>query len=202
MEYQLKWPNSPEYEYTLDRIRSEFERGMLSDDVEVRRIGFPTWLPLSVFLESTNDIVPQAQPTTQANAASAIVKVADVKNVTSNAVASRYRDAYFVALAVEFLGGMVTLLAFCGGAMAVIAAFVIIWMVSEHEPEHKAIIIAGIIVVAVSAILIWILVWMLGILFRAKGQSLKATLDIAVHSSPFLTDSQRASIMSIDVRPD
>jgi hypothetical protein len=37
----------------------------------------------------------------------------------------------------------------------------------------------------------------LGIMVSAQGQTLKAALDCAVNSSPFLSDDQRAQIMSL-----
>ncbi|MEK6408096.1 MAG: hypothetical protein AABN34_14140 [Acidobacteriota bacterium] len=42
-----------------------------------------------------------------------------------------------------------------------------------------------------------ILLFVLGTLIAAQGQILKATLDAAVNSSPFLTDQDRAEIMSL-----
>jgi hypothetical protein len=41
------------------------------------------------------------------------------------------------------------------------------------------------------------LFFVVGIIVAAQGQLLKATLDTAVHSSPFLTDDLRAVIMSL-----
>ena len=43
------------------------------------------------------------------------------------------------------------------------------------------------------------LFFVVGIIVAALGQLLKATLDTAVHSSPFLTDDLRAAIMSLRV---
>ena len=40
--------------------------------------------------------------------------------------------------------------------------------------------------------------WVIGVLLAAYGQHLKATLDTAVHGSPFLSSSQRAQIMRIE----
>ena len=41
------------------------------------------------------------------------------------------------------------------------------------------------------------LFFVLGVLVSAQGQILRATLDSAVNSSPFLTNDQRASIMKL-----
>jgi hypothetical protein len=44
---------------------------------------------------------------------------------------------------------------------------------------------------------IGLLFFLLAVLIRAQGQILKASLDSAVNSSPFLTNDQRPKIMSL-----
>ena len=39
--------------------------------------------------------------------------------------------------------------------------------------------------------------WIFGALISSQGQLLKATLDSAVNTSPFLDDSERARMMSL-----
>jgi len=39
--------------------------------------------------------------------------------------------------------------------------------------------------------------WAIGVLISAQGQIVKATLDTAVDSSPFLSNEERAKIMSL-----
>jgi len=41
------------------------------------------------------------------------------------------------------------------------------------------------------------MVYVIGVLISALGHILKANLDSAVHSSPFLTDEQRAAVMRL-----
>jgi len=47
------------------------------------------------------------------------------------------------------------------------------------------------------ALVIWLLPWALGVLVSAQGELLKANIDQAVNTSPFLVDEQRAQIMSL-----
>jgi hypothetical protein len=54
----------------------------------------------------------------------------------------------------------------------------------------------GIVVIA-FAIFVGIQFYLLGVLVSAQGQILKASLDSAVNGSPFLTNEQRAKIMSL-----
>jgi hypothetical protein len=51
------------------------------------------------------------------------------------------------------------------------------------------------ILVGCLAGLLW---YVIGIFVAAQGQILKATLDSAVNSSPFLTDAHKAEIMSLN----
>jgi len=52
---------------------------------------------------------------------------------------------------------------------------------------------AGLLLGVVVAVPIFVL----GVLVAAQGQVLKATLDTAVHSSPFLTKEEMARVMGI-----
>jgi hypothetical protein len=42
-----------------------------------------------------------------------------------------------------------------------------------------------------------IIIYVIGVLVSAQGQILKATLDTAVHTSPFLDDDQRLIAMRL-----
>jgi hypothetical protein len=50
---------------------------------------------------------------------------------------------------------------------------------------------------AVVGGLVWLGFFILGVIICAQGQMLLAVLDSAVHTSPFLNNSLRASIMSL-----
>jgi len=45
--------------------------------------------------------------------------------------------------------------------------------------------------------IVLLITWILGVFVSALGQLLKANIDVAVNSSPFLVDDQRAKIMSL-----
>lgn len=48
-----------------------------------------------------------------------------------------------------------------------------------------------------SAMVIAVPIFVLGVLVAAQGQILKATLDTAVHGSPFLEKEEMAKVMSL-----
>ena len=58
--------------------------------------------------------------------------------------------------------------------------------------------VAGALTALIPAAIVMFVGWVFSILVSAQGQLLKGVLDGAVNSSPFLTNEQRAKIMSPD----
>lgn len=119
--------------------------------------------------------------------------------VNTGAVADRYEDAYRVAQGLVVLGRVTRALVSIPVLALVVCA---IRLLSDAQASKAQLIpasvsqgavVMGIIVAAVLGFLLWIL----GVLVSASGQGLKATLDCAVNSSPFLSDRQRARVMSL-----
>ena len=98
----------------------------------------------------------------------------------------RYQDGYRVAKVIQGFGegckvlGIVLglLIAIAGGNASSISSFVLV---------------IGLVVGAI----VGFVGWAIGVLISAQGQLLQATLDTAVNSSPFLSNNQRAKIMSL-----
>ena len=105
---------------------------------------------------------------------------------------SRYRDAYHVARATTAIGGTVKVI---GIVLASLVVLVVIAIALYAFNER------GIMQVSIPAVVFGLIfgipVYVLGILVSAHGQVLKATLDSAVHTSPFLTDDQKLKVMSL-----
>ncbi len=106
-----------------------------------------------------------------------------------SSVGTRYRDAYLVAsavaaigVAVKAIGIILGLLIMCAGLLAGI-----------HGDGAPQFIFGGLLLGAIVAIPIFVL----GVLVSAQAQVLKATLDTAVHSSPFLKKEDMARVMSL-----
>ena len=110
----------------------------------------------------------------------------------------RYKDAYRVArtttgigLMIKGVGALLGILIFFG-AFALAANQRNVYGVRGGEAELIALIVAGIFGGTV-----WLIFFIWGVLVSAQGQILKASLDGAVNGSPFLTNEQRARIMSL-----
>lgn len=112
--------------------------------------------------------------------------------IGSQSATSRYRDAYLVARATTAIGGSVK---FIGIALGFLLIFVGLYSIASSGDRiaqrfGEVVVFAGLAV--------GIPLYVLGVLVTAQAQILKATLDTAVHSSPFLADEQKAKVMSLD----
>ena len=112
----------------------------------------------------------------------------DAPSTHSEKAMSRYTDAYRVAKVIVGMGDFVK-------GFGLIAATIVglLGLGLYSNPSNQAGIIASLVV----AVAIGVFFWVLGVLVAAQGQMLKATLDDAVHTSPFLVDEQRAKVMSL-----
>jgi hypothetical protein len=115
---------------------------------------------------------------------------AAASSVYTEKVMSRYTDAYRVARVIVSVGRLVKTL----GVIAFVVALLIgigIDYVSHYTPPVAW--LAGALVGGI----IWFVAWVLGVIVSAQGQLLKANIDEAVNTSPFLVDDQRAKTMSL-----
>lgn len=108
----------------------------------------------------------------------------------------RYWDAYVVARTTVGIGTAIKVV----GAVLGILIFVGVLVIANNGPRYyrsgDAQVIAAILG-GVWGALVWLFFFIWGVLVSAQGQILKASLDGAVNSSPFLTNEQRARIMSL-----
>jgi hypothetical protein len=106
-------------------------------------------------------------------------------------VMKRYNDAYLVARATSGIGGTIKVLGWVFGGIVALLGFAN----AKHGygPPDPLFQFGGIVLGLVIALPLWVL----GILIAAQGEILKADLDDAVNTSPFLDNDQRASVMSL-----
>lgn len=106
---------------------------------------------------------------------------------------TRYTDAYREARAIATIGKFIK---WGGVAIALLLALVGFNFINDRGPDmyiRTGIGIGAIILGLIGGAIIFII----GVLVSAQGQTLKATLDSAVNNSPFLTNEHRARIMSL-----
>lgn len=103
-------------------------------------------------------------------------------------VMSRYRDAYLVARTIVGMGSAIK-----GTGIVALIVIVLLKLVVATQGQSNLITSLN---ESLFGIVVGVPVFALGILVSAQGQILKATLDTAVNNSPFLSDDQRAEMMS------
>ena len=106
------------------------------------------------------------------------------------AVMKRYAGAYRIARLTDIAGHLLKAIAFFMG----IGGLVIFGFGMKTEYLEKG--FAAVIALLVAGV-VFLIFFAAGVIVSAQGQNLKANLDSAVNSSPFLTNEQRAKVMSL-----
>ena len=115
----------------------------------------------------------------------------------------RYHYGYRVAQTISGLGRLFRFVGLAAGLFAVIFGIMgsetvmrpnpAMTGVADFQAQHNIYLLSVIFFGAFVAFLGWVA----GVVIAGYGQHLKATLDQAVNTSPFLTDSQRAEVMRL-----
>jgi hypothetical protein len=111
-----------------------------------------------------------------------------------NGMVTRYQDGYRVGKFVDTVGSM------CKGIgviLALIGGVTGLSLANSHPQFGNANFSEFGIIILVAGVIIGLSFWVVGVLISAQGQLLKAVLDTAVNSSPFITDAQRREVMSL-----
>lgn len=104
-------------------------------------------------------------------------------------VMNRYADAYVVARTINAFGQTVKIGGLIVGGIILFGSLII----GSRGAVGALFGFTGFIV----AVLVAAVFFLLGTLMSAQGQILMATLDTAVNTSPVLTDSERAGLISV-----
>ena len=122
-------------------------------------------------------------------------------NVRSQNVVTRYKTGYRVAGVIVALGTIVKVAGIVLGVIYALALAVAAMIGGGSVPSMGisggGAGIVAVIVGIVGGALVWLIFWLYGTLISAGGWVLRAVLDGAVHSSPFLSDDQRADAMGV-----
>jgi hypothetical protein len=192
MKFWLKQPSSLDLigPLTLDEVRAQMQAGTISWDVQAleatgQSLGSlkhsTDWVALSSVLPRQGD---PGSPTSGNSPDSSNRLVPSAGGRASSAVVTRYRDAYRVGAALVGLGNAIK------AAGAVLGGIIVVSSLSKGDGPFAA---AGVFLGATAGLLFRVC----GVMVAAQGQVLRATLDTAVASSHFLTDTERADAMGL-----
>lgn len=113
----------------------------------------------------------------------------------ASSIKKRYKDAYIVSRATVRFGSLIKSI---GVLLAIVVLLIAFFIASQTPSGRDGGVVLGISVISgVFGIFAGILLYLLGVLVSAQGQILKATLDGAVNTSPFLTNEHRVVMMSL-----
>jgi Mg/Co/Ni transporter MgtE len=107
---------------------------------------------------------------------------------------SRYTDAYRVASATVALGTVIKVVGVLLGLLIGFGMFAVAAAVGGPGPRGGG---AGLVLGLFFGGATFAFFFVLGVILSSFGQLKKAALDGAVNSSPFLTNEQRADVMSL-----
>jgi hypothetical protein len=167
------------------------EGGQISLETYIVEEGTEAWKPFSSIL---------SPKTSRANA-----PILNEPNpVNAEGLTRRYSSAYLVARATITGGQVIKLIAVIVGLIISLGggsvAFLNIPLGKYQDMpfSNMGTLIGVLFGVAIVAFILSLPFYILGILVQAQGQVLIAILDGTVHTSPFLTDEQKASVMNIE----
>jgi hypothetical protein len=130
------------------------------------------------------------------NVANAPVLPGGTKRAQS--LSNRYWDAYLVARATVGMGAVIKVVGILLGILICSGGFFIATTLSATLSNSGAVIFISVLtIVGGFGVFVGALLFLQGILISAQGQTLKASLDSAVNNSPFLSNDQKAKIMSL-----
>lgn len=131
------------------------------------------------------------------------MNVPDTEDATSRQLewfGRRYQDAYRVARTVAGIGGFVkgigVFIAILGSIISVITFFTAMTVIGQKTvPQEATIFLSlGTFIVFINSLFMGGLVYFLGVLIACNGQTLMASLDVAVNTSPFLPIERKAEV--------
>ena len=114
----------------------------------------------------------------------------DSASPEATAAMKRYQGAYRIAKLTDIAGHLLKAI----GLFMGIGALVVFGFGIKTDYLEKG--FAAVIALFVAGT-VFLIFFAVGLIVSAQGQNLKANLDSAVNSSPFLTNEQRAKVMSL-----
>ena len=195
MNIWLRKPGTTDFlgPFTREAALTQLAAGTITIDYEVLEATGQTfgalkrstdWSPVSSVFSAEEISSVRASSVVARAATSAIPSGSPAAKVMS-----RYRDAYLVARTIVGVGSIIK-----GIGIFIAIVIALVGLVAATQGQSNFIMGLGGVLLGV---VVGVPLFVLGILVSAQGQILKATLDVAVNDSPFLSDDQRAEMMSL-----
>ena len=179
-KFTLKKPDGTEVVLDQDSLVIGYNNREINPNWSAKVVGATEWSRVDALLGVESAVSPpvSSQPPSK------------TEN-TISVVCRRYQDAYLVARATVGIGQAVKVI---GVVLGILVLLGVAALGGQGQgSQSTAFVLGGVL----AGIIVGIPLYVLGILVAAQGQVLKATLDAAVHTSPFLQKDDMAKIMSL-----
>lgn len=130
-------------------------------------------------------------------AESSVNTVSETKTIISdNQVVRRYQDSYTVARTANAFGSLTKTIGLVSAGIIGLIGLIMTLIIAASFSSSGIGFIVFLVAVVLGAI-VGAIFYIFGIVLSALGQNLMATLDTAVHGSPFMTQEQKAQAMNL-----
>lgn len=109
----------------------------------------------------------------------------------------RYRDSYLLARVAVALGSTIKVVGIVLAGVILVAAFFFGTLIADDVKNGGRVILVSIFIGIIISTIVGFVFYVAGVIVSASGQNLKATLDSAVNTSPFMDDQEKAQMMSL-----
>ncbi len=188
--------------YTLEEIKEHLANGTFNESDWAWHEGCTDWIPLK-------NIITPLPPSPERSKVAPLSPLPNLDKPTPESstfvltpsmvstAGRRYYAAYIIARTIIFVGQLVQVLGVILGIAVMIGG-----ILEVNYAVEQGIIPKGNEWLGYSGMVVWCLLaiaidYILGLIIQALGQILMAQLDIAVHTSPFLSNEKKASVMRI-----
>jgi hypothetical protein len=128
--------------------------------------------------------VPEAEA--EAQPAAALFDSSELPLQETETILMRYQDGYRVARVINGFGQTCKVVGISLGGLILLGC-------AMAESISGFVVVVGLVVGSI----VGFVGWAIGVLISAQGQMVRATLDTAVNTSPFLSNEERAKTMSL-----
>lgn len=116
--------------------------------------------------------------------------------ISDNQVVRRYQDSYMVARTANAFGSLTKTIGLVSAGIICLIGLIMTLIIAASFGSSGIGFIVFLVAVVIGAI-VGAIFYIFGIVLSALGQNLMATLDTAVHGSPFMSQEQKAQAMNL-----
>jgi hypothetical protein len=185
MNYNVKRPTGELITNSFDNLKVRFENGVIRAEWPAKSEGATEWTTVAALFSvepaSAGDVVCES--------------LTEGTSYTPGPTEShlgairRYEDAYLLAHTATSVGAVAKGIGVILGLLVLLASIIVGSQVNQM--------LLGLVIGLLAGPVVTVPLYILGVLVAAMGQTLKASLDTAVHTSPFLKKQDMVKVLGL-----